>query len=310
MSPTDPVEPDQGYRSYYGTPVLKQPEWTWEVPWYLFAGGMGGAASALGFLARVTGREQLADRAALVAAAAAAVSPVLLVKDLGRPSRFYNMLRVFKPTSAMSVGSWILGAYSTAVGASTGLRVLGRLPRVRRVAEGAGALLGLPMTTYTGVLVADSSIPVWHEARTELPALFAASGAASAGAALLLITPAGEAGPARRLAVGAAAAELALDRVMEERLGEIGEVYDTGDAGRYGRAAKGLTAAGALLVAAGGRRRWASAGGAAMILAGSACLRWSVFRAGFQSAADPKYVVKPQRERLQRGEGHRRDPAR
>jgi hypothetical protein len=230
------------------------------------------------------------------------VSPVLLIADLGRPSRFLNMLRVFKPTSAMSVGSWILAAYSTAA-PGRGLEGPRAPPPPARLL-GAGALLGLPMATYTGVLVADSSIPVWHEARRELPALFAASGAASAGAALLLLTPADEAAPARRVAVAGAVAELAIDRAMEQRLGEFGEVYEEDLAGRYGRMAKGLTAAGALVVALGGRRRATTAAGSAMILAGSACLRWSVFRAGFQSAADPKYVVKPQRERLARGEGN------
>jgi hypothetical protein len=222
--------------------------------------------------------------------AGASVSPVLLIKDLGRPERFYNMLRVFKVTSPMSVGSWALAAFGT----TTGLSVLGVRPT--RV---AAAALGPLVSTYTAALVADTAIPVWHEARGELPLVFAASSAASAGAALTLVTPARDAAPARRLAIAGAAAGLALMQAMEHRLGELGEPYHEGDAGRYARAAKALTAAGAVTLAAfGPRSRAAGALGAAAVLAGAACERWSVFRAGFQSARDPKYVVKPQRERV------------
>jgi hypothetical protein len=291
-------------RTYYGRPVLKEPEWTWEVPWYLFAGGLAGVASMVVPLARARGDEALAVRAEALAAAGAVAGPALLVADLGRPARFLNMLRVFRPTSAMSVGSWVLAAWSGSTLARSGLGVVGRLPRVRRLLDGAAGLLGIPMATYTGVLMADTSIPVWHEARAELPTVFAASGAASAGAALLLLDPDDAVG--RRLALGGAVVELAADQVMERRLGELGEVYATGDAGTWGKAAKVCAASGALLVAAGGGRRGALARtGAALLLAGGVCLRWSVYRAGFQSAWDPVHTVKPQRERLDRGEGHR-----
>jgi hypothetical protein len=243
---------------------------------------------------------------ALVAAAGTAVSPPLLIADLGRPARFLNMLRVFKPTSAMSVGSWILAAYSPAALGAAGLEVTGWFPRLKRVADTGAALLGPAMAVYTAVLVADSSIPVWHEARNELPIVFAGSAAASGGAAALLLTDPEAAGPARRLALGGAVVELAADKVMEERLGEIGEVYDAEEAGAFGKAAKACTSVGAALVALGGRKRPGVAKlGALALLAGSVCLRWSVYKAGFQSARDPKYVVKPQRERLQRAEGHR-----
>jgi len=110
-----------------------------------------------------------------------------------------------------------------------------------------------------------------------------------------------DAGPARRLAVGAAVAETALAQAMEVRLGEVGEVYHRGQAGVAGVAAKALTLAGAAVLATGGRRsRAASVLGGALVCAGGLCLRWSVFKAGFQSARDPKYTVKPQRERAAR----------
>jgi formate-dependent nitrite reductase membrane component NrfD len=299
-----PGAPDaDGPRSYYGTPVVKEPEWTWEVPWYLFAGGLAGASSTLSLLARATGRTRTAERATLVAAGAALVSPVLLVKDLGRPSRFYNMLRVFKPTSAMSMGSWLLAVYGPVAAAAATLQLSGRLPRLRAVLGAQAGLLGLPMATYTAVLMADSAIPVWHEGRDHLPFVFAGSAAATAGAAALLLAPADEAAPLRRVVVGGVALEGATQTLMEKRLGEVAEPYDEGDAGRYAKAAKVLNAAGAALVAVSGGtgvRRAAGQVGAALVLGGGVCLRWSVFRAGFQSARDPRHVVGPQRERAAR----------
>jgi hypothetical protein len=110
-----------------------------------------------------------------------------------------------------------------------------------------------------------------------------------------------DSGPARRLAVGGVAVELALMQTMEVRLGEVGEVYSKGAAARLSWAAKGLTAGGAALLATRGRRsRSAAVLGGALICAGEVCLRYAVFKAGFQSARDPKYTVKPQRERVER----------
>lgn len=295
-------------RTYYGQPVVKQPEWTWEVPWYLFVGGLAGASSLLALGGRLTGRDVLASRAAGLAAVGAVASPALLVADLGRPQRFLHMLRVFKPTSAMSMGSWLVAAYGpTAVGAAT-LRQLGWFPRLNAAADAAAAALGAGMGTYTAVLISDTSIPVWREARRELPFVFAGSAAASGGAAATLLTGAHGAAPARRLALAGAAVELGAGAVMRRRLGELAEPYEQGDTAVWDKAAKSCTAVGAGLMAFGGaRRRLAAAAGAALVVAGSVCQRWSVYRAGFQSAADPKYTVKPQRENLQRGAGHR-DP--
>src|SRR4029453_2723196 len=105
--------------------------------------------------------------------------------------------------------------------------------------------------------------------------------------------------PARRLVLSGALLELGAAQVMERRLGELGEPYHQGPAGRLARLAKACTAAGTGLVAAGGRRRRGlAAAGAALVLAGSACERSAVYKAGFQSARDPKYVVGPQRPRL------------
>jgi hypothetical protein len=291
--------PEAEFRSYYGRPILKEPAWTLEVPWYFFTGGMAGASAPLAVAARMTGNQRLASSALTVAGAGIAASVPLLVSDLGRPERFHHMLRVFKPTSPMSMGSWALAAMGpAAVGAAVSDR-LGILPGLGRAAEVISGVIGPSLCTYTGALVANTAVPVWHEARRELPLVFAGSALASAGAASTLLTSAADAGPARRLAVTGAMVELAAGQVMERRLGELGEPYHQGVAGRYARLAKGCTAAGAATIGLAGRRRRPLAmAGAGLLLAGSALERLAIYKAGFQSARDPKYIVKPQRERL------------
>ena len=274
--------------SYYGRPIIAEPTWTWEIPFYFFFGGMAGAAAPYALLAELRGEDDIVRRAWIVALLGTVVSPALLVSDLGRPTRFYHMLRVFKVTSPMSVGSWVLAASSAAVALGVARAVLGIFPRLGRADVGA-ALAGPALASYTGVLISDTSVPVWHQARRELPYLFTASGGMSAGAAVVL---SGGGGSAPRLALMGAAGELAAMHVMQRRLGPlIGEPYHTGLAGRFARAAKLLTGGGALAMLARRHRP-----GAVLMLAGAICTRWAVYRAGFQSARDPKYVVAAQRE--------------
>ena len=286
-------------RSYYGRPVLKEPVWKQEIPWYLFTGGLGGASAVLSTVARISGNDRLARRSIYIGAASDAVSPLLLISDLGRPERFLNMLRVFKVTSPMSVGSWILAVSSSASSLSAFLHAIRRFHRISDAARAIAAGSGAPLAVYTGTLFADTAIPVWHEARHELPFLFGSSAAASAGAAAAITVPPAEAAPARRLAIGGALVENALMVAMERRLGMIGEPYKQDEAGRYAKLAKACTFGGVGLLALAGRRsRLASIAGGALVLGGEAALRWSVFKAGFQSARDPKYTVIPQRERI------------
>jgi hypothetical protein len=293
------VVPEAEFRSYYGRPIIKEPVWTWEVPWYFFAGGLAGASASLGLAARLTGNHRLARTAFTVSGAGVTAGVPLLVSDLGRPERFPYMLRMFKVTSPLSVGSWILAAMGPAAAGAAVADRLGIFPRLGRAAEAVAGLLGPALATYTGTLVADTAVPVWHEAGRELPFVFAGSAAASAGAAALLLTPPADAGPARRLVVTGALLELGAAQAMERRLGDLGEPYHQGPAGRLARLAKTCTAGGAGLVALGGRRRRAvTAAGAALVLAGSACERWAVYKAGFQSARDPRYIVEPQRARM------------
>jgi hypothetical protein len=289
-------------QSYYGRPILKEPVWKQEIPWYLFTGGLGGASAVLSAAARINGNERLARRSIYIGAASDAVSPLLLIADLGRPERFLNMLRVFKVTSPMSVGSWILAVSSSASSLSAFLHAIRRFRRISDAARAIAAGSGAPLAVYTGTLFSDTAIPVWHEARHELPFLFGSSAAASAGAAAAIAVPPAEAAPARRLAIGGALVENAVMVAMERRLGMIGEPYKRDEAGRYAKLAKACTLGGAGLLALAGRRsRLASVAGGALVLGGEAALRWSVFKAGFQSARDPKYTVVPQRERIGAG---------
>jgi hypothetical protein len=293
--------PRAEWRSYYGRPVLKPPVWKPEIPFYLFSGGLGGASAGLAFLAGVGGNEELARRAWAVALGGVSASPVLLISDLGRPARFLNMLRLFKVTSPMNVGSWLLLASGTATAVAAADAWTRRVPvPLGRAARPTGAALGLPLATYTAALLSNTAVPVWHEARAMLPFVFAGSAAASAGAAAVLACPPEAAAPARRLAIGGAIATTIGVEAMERGLGDLGDPYREGAAGALRRAALALTASGAAVIAGLGRRRAGAAAGGALLLAGAVCERWSIFRAGFQSAGDPRYTVEPQRARLGR----------
>ena len=290
-----PAEP----RSYYGRPVIKEPAWTPEVPIYFFTGGLAGASAGLAFLARLTGREKLARAATANAFAGVAVSPVLLISDLGKPTRFLNMLRVFKVTSPMSVGSWIISAEGGLLAITTAHEFLGWFPTsLARVAEAVAAALGMPLTTYTAALIANTAVPVWHEGRQELPFTFAGGAAMAAGGAAALLAPS-EASPARRLAIIGALTEAASTELSKKKLGKLAEPYDTGTAGKFKRATMTCAAGGtALLVVAeaSGSRRVGRIG-SVLMLAASMFGRWMVFKAGFQSAAAPQYTTEPQRAR-------------
>jgi Polysulphide reductase, NrfD len=292
----------EGFTSYHGQPVLKEPVWSLEIPLYFYLGGVAGSSGGLAYLAGLRGNHELAKRSYAVAMAGLTVSPVLLISDLGKPARFLNMLRMFKITSPMSVGSWVLSGS----GASTALAALnawtGWLPGPARVARPAAALFGLPLSTYTGALIANTAVPVWHEARRLLPWVFGSGAALGAGAAAVMVTPPAQAAPARRLALGAAALEGPLMELMAHRLGSHGEPYKHGVpavAANVSRAA--IIGGTALLYRHGETSRAAAVTAGGLLSLGALATRWSVFKAGFRSAADPKYVIAPQRRRIAQG---------
>ena len=285
--------------SYYGRPVLKQPVWKPAIAWYFFTGGLAGASSTLALAAELAGNRRLARSARLASFTGIAASLPLLIVDLGRPARFANMLRVMKPTSPMSVGSWILSAFGPASGLTAASELTGRVPRLGAAAGGVAGVLGPAVATYTAVLVSDTAIPAWHEAGRELPFLFAGSAAASAAGVAMAFTPVDQTGPARRLAVLGATLEVGAFRAMESRLGDAATPYKQGTAGRLAKAAEACTVAGALVALARGRRRVPAVVAGALLAGGSVLTRLSVFRAGFESAADPEATIGPQRRRIQ-----------
>lgn len=269
---------------YPAHPILKGAPWTWMIPAYFFFGGTAGAAATVGGIAELTGNRRLAARARIAALAALAFCPPLLILDLGRPERFLNMLRVFRPTSPMSLGTWILTSFGGALFASVLSQVTGVARPLGRLGGFAATLLGPALATYTGVLLSNTSTPAWHQARRFIPFLFAAGAASSGSAAACLVTPPTDAGPARRAAIGAAIAEVTIARSMERRLGEVGAVYSEGRAGDYSRAAAALSVGGAATLAVLGRWRSGAVAGSLQLLAGACLQRFAVWEAGTRSA--------------------------
>ncbi len=183
---------------YYGEPVVRPPVWTWEIPVYFFVGGLGGMSAVIALCAALIHHVDVARTALWVAAASSIISPVLLILDLGRPRLFINMLRVFKPQSAMSMGAWILAGFGTCV--IPGLIAFelhlfhvfsGTIDQILRLAAEilmfGSAMFGVLLATYTGVLIGATAIPAWFLHHRLLPIHFGTAGLGSAAALLELL---------------------------------------------------------------------------------------------------------------------------
>lgn len=309
--------PAAEFTSYYGHPIVKAPRWSWDIAAYLFCGGLAAGSSLLAAGGDLTGRPALRRAGRLGSLGALLGSTYFLIHDLGRPSRFYNMLRVAKPSSPMSMGTWILAVYGPAAGLAATTEAVPFLPAglrgwwpVRllgafgRPAGLVAALTAPGLASYTAVLLADTAVPSWHEAHHELPFVFVSSGAAAGAGLAMVAVPLAQAGPARRQAVLGAVAELAVSRSMEHRMGMLAEPFSTGRPGTCMRASRALTAGGALLAATlGARSRTASVVAGAALMAGSVCTRFGIYYGGVASANDPRYTVVPQRQRVQERAG-------
>ncbi len=300
--------PKADFQSYYGRPIVKPPVWTHDIAIYLFTGGLAAGSALLAAGGQATGNAALRRAGRVASMGAVATSGFFLIKDLGRPERFHHMLRVAKPTSPMSMGTWIFSFFSGAMGVAAAAEFAPLLPRhgvlglARRVlppvgaAAGYGAAVFAPaLATYTAVLFSDTAVPSWNAVHPELPFMFAGSALAS-GAGVGLIAAPGR--PARRMAVAGAAIELAAGHRVETGHGLLSEPYHQGRPGKLLRAARALTVLGAVGAVAGRRSRVVSALAGVSLLAGSALTRFGVFEAGVNSAKDPRYTVVPQRERL------------
>ena len=294
-----PMVPPAEFTSYYGKPVLNPPVWEpLDIAGYLFLGGLAGASSLLGAGAQLTSRPGLERTAKAGAAGAAGLALVALVHDLGRPARFLNMLRVFKITSPMSFGSWLLAGYVPCAATAAGTALTRRLPLPGAAATAAAAALGPAVAAYTGALICDTAVPAWHDGYAEMPFVFVSSAATAAGGLGLVGAPVAETGPARNLALIGVALETAALTRMTRRMGLVADAYSSGRSRTYLRASRALAVAGAAGAVLGRRNRAVSAAAGAALVAASVATRWGIFHAGLQSAKDPRYTVGPQRERL------------
>jgi formate-dependent nitrite reductase membrane component NrfD len=307
-----PMVPEPEFTSYYGRPVVKPAPWGDDVAAYLFLGGVAAGSALLGLGGQLTGRPTLRRNARLSALGAVSLGAVALVKDLGRPERFLNMLRTIKLTSPMSIGSWILSAFSVGASVSavaeidrmSGTRLpLGPLRILLQAAEGpAGfeaAIFAGPLAAYTAVLLGDTATPTWNAAHQELPFVFVSSAALASAGLAMITTPAHEAGPARKLAVLGVLGDLVAMRVMEHRMDPVAaEPLHQGKAGAMLKWSERLAAAAGLGTLLGGRNRVVAAASGSALLAASALTRFGVFEAGLSSAKDPRYTIEPQKNRL------------
>ena len=284
---------------YYGRSMVKPPEWTDLIPTYFWMGGLAGTSATFAFTERLAKNEPLARTMILTAAAGSAISGYCLIADLKRPERFMNMLRVFKPTSPMSMGVYLFSGFAGATTIAAASELTGILRPIGRIFEGVAALLGPAMSVYTSVLIGDTVIPAWHYGRTSLPMVFAATSAATAGAAGMLFTPAVFARPARRLALlGGLAMPIALERLHAELGPRQEQAYKEGEAEFFNKAARLLNLAGLAAAVFAKDNDFAGKVAGTLILTAGLCERFGIFRAGCNSAKDPSYTIHAQRARI------------
>jgi formate-dependent nitrite reductase membrane component NrfD len=304
----DPAAPPAGDPTYYGRPLLKEPVWKWMIPAYYFVGGAAGASLVIGAAAQLdrSGKlDHLMRRCHWTGVIGSALSGGLLILDLGKPARFHHMLRVFRPTSPMNMGVWVISAVapSAMVAALFGNRrgFLGKIGDVSGIAAG---LAGLALSTYTGVLIANTAVPVWQESRRILPILFAASAMASAGSIFDL---AFEDPRARRVTytfgtigrVAELAASLALERQVARIDPKIARPLNTGCSGMLWKTAAVMTGASLALSLLPGKSRKKRLAAGILGTLGSLVMRYGIHHAGVASARDPRAAFRQQRS----GEG-------
>ena len=286
---------------YYGQMVVRPPVWTWEIPVYFSAGGLAGMSAVIAAAAALFHHLDVARTAILVAVVATIVSPILLIIDLGRPQRFINMLRVFKPQSPMSMGAWILVLFSScAVPAFIALELHARgyfsgpIDSTLRMIAGflliAAALVGVLLATYTGVLIGATAIPAWFAHHVLLPIHF---GTASLGSAAALLELLGyRMGALNAIGLVAAGAEtiIAVTLIINNQ-GDVDRALRTSRSGLLLQTAEFLTGPLALLLRLFGLIPLASVS----FLVGAFVSRFGWIWAGKISGRDPEAVFASQR---------------
>lgn len=283
-------------QDYYRLPVLKQPVWIWSVPAYFYVGGVAGGAAVLAALLK--GRRRLRDLASAcrwLAFLGTTLGPGLLTWDLGKMQRFANMLRVLRPSSPMSIGSWSLagsGALS-ALALLRGEREGGRLPELAL----AGG--GLVLAGYTGVLLGNTANPLWKGCRNSLPLLFTASSMAStAGVLELLPLNRDEEKVVQHFGLIGKVAETASLTLVERQAArnpQAARGLSEGEGGLLWKTSKALITAGVILNLIPVRSPWKRRLGGLLTTAGAVCLRYALLESGKQAAREPQATFSPQR---------------
>jgi formate-dependent nitrite reductase membrane component NrfD len=291
-----PSLPQKQRQDYYRLPLLKEPVWIWSVPAYFYVGGVAGGSSVLAAL--LHGRRKLATLASwcrLLAFIGTTVGPGLLTWDLGRMLRFVNMLRVLRPSSPMSLGSWSLAGMGML---STLSLLLGNKASARPVAL-AAAGGGLMLSGYTGVLLGNTANPLWQQTRRTLPLLFTASSMAStAGVLEMLPLNRGEEEVVQCFGIVGKVGEAACMVAMEREAAvnpEASKALEEGKAGLLWKSAKVMLAAGIVLNLIPVRSPWKRRLGGVLTTAGAICLRYALLESGKHSAREPQASIRPQR---------------
>jgi formate-dependent nitrite reductase membrane component NrfD len=297
-------------------PMMKAPVWTWEVPLYFWFGGMAAGASFVALACDVAGDDRSARVARKVAVAALMPSPPLLIADLGRSERFHHMLRIFKPRSPMSMGSWCLSLFGALGAGAVGADLLGR-EREAKALGAANAVVGGYLGSYTGVLLAATAVPVWSRSKWLLGPIFVST-ATLTGAATVRLTLSAlgqdQDHPSQRALLltesGAMAAELVLSEINHHHLGRLANVLEEGAGARWFAGAKWLARLGLGLRVArrrGGDRAaragaWLDHGASVAFMGAALCFRYAWVRAGRSSAHDDEAVALNHRGRATRAE--------
>ncbi len=304
---TDPKRDEKGY---YGVPPIKAAHWTWQIPLYFWIGGIAAGVQLFTTLANVLGHEDeaLTRVGRYTSLVAMILSPILLIWDLGRPERFYNMMRVWKLRSPMSNQSWSLVMYGNLSGllavrqaAEDGLLGRNFLSRllIQLIPAKVLSILALPVALFvgsnTGTLLSATSVPMWARNWAFMAPTFLASGVSTALSYLSLVLHLGRWGEEkthtvlRRAERATILVEAALIAASLIRMGRWGKPLFSKEIAPLfvgGTLIGGIAAPLALL--SGKETRNKSILTSVLVLLGGLAFRFAMVHGGRQSANDPE----------------------
>ena len=300
------------FTSYYDRPIVKAPPWEYPIGVYLFLGGVAGSSGLIALGADLTDRPNLRKNARIGSIVALGIGTVSLIEDLGRPERFLNMMRTFKLTSPMNLGTWILTAYGMGAGMTFANELdrmmgeklpLGPLRDLARWLEWPAALqqaiTGAPLAVYTAVLLGNSALPSWYGGKKSLPFLFVSSASLAASGMSMITTPTKEIGPVQKLALAGVVGDMLSVKAMKKEMHPVeAEPLEEGKAGKKLHLAEKLLVAGGVLGLFAKKHRAIAVASGICLASASALTRFGILDAGFQSAEHPRYTVIPQKDRL------------